>query len=238
MAMANEGEKYLSVIDRIISEAEKEGTFVTANDVAAALFRLAFIELEEKDYERMDFDDEEFQYSKLDMVRLFINAGRLDGLKEAHIVKGIASRTTLSGKMIGSIEMHKNFSFVDVPRPYVEEVMEAMVGFAHGGRGISFEVAEKKKRGGSKGNTAKRKEKRKAPDKHSDRKGARKENKPEAEGDFSGGYVVKRAEEGSKSGSGRKGGRFAEGSGRRDSRKGGRRDSRKDHKGSRRKGRR
>ncbi len=250
MAMENEGEKYLSVIDRIISEAEKEGTYISANDVAAALFRLAFIELEEKDYERMDFDDEEFQYSKLDMVRLFINAGRLDGLKEAHIVKGIASRTTLSGKMIGSIEMHKNFSFVDVPRQYVDEVMEAMVGFAHGGRGISFEVAEKKQRTGSKGSSSKRKDKRKSGDKkpartperrsekHSDRKGARKEGKPEAEGEFSGGYVVKRGDDSRKSGSDRKGGRSSEGSGRRDDRRGGRRDSRKGSKFGGRKGRR
>ena len=234
MAMAGEGEKYLSVIDRIIQDAEKEGTYLTPNDVAAALFRLAFIELEEKDYERMDFDDEEFQYSKLDMVRLFINAGRLDGLKEAHIVKGIASRTSLSGKMIGTIELHKNFSFVDIPRQYVEEVMEAMVGFAHGGRGISFEVAEKKKRGGSKGNAAHRKEKKSAraaerrSEKHSDRKGARKENKPASEGEFSGGYVVSRGD------GSRKGGRSSEGSGRRDDRRGGRRDSR----GGRRKGRR
>jgi ATP-dependent RNA helicase DeaD len=151
LAMQGDGEKYLSVIDRIIREAEEEGIFLTANDIAAALFKLAFSELEEKDYEKMDFDEEEFEYSKLDMVRLFINAGRMDGLKESHIVKGIASRSSLSGRMIGSIEMHKNFSFVDVPGEYVEEVMAAMKGFTHAGRGVSFEVASKKKRGGSKG---------------------------------------------------------------------------------------
>ncbi len=181
MAMAGEGEKYLSVVGRIISEAEKEGSYISPNDVAAALFKLAFIELEEKDYERMDFDDEEFEYSKLDMVRLFVNAGRLDGLKEAHLVKGIASRTSLAGKMIGSIELHKNFSFVDVPRQYVDEVMESMLGFTHGGRGIAFEVAEKKKRG-SKGNSAKRKEssnKRKDARK-SERKDLRKSERKDA----------------------------------------------------------
>ena len=151
LAEEGEGEKYLSVIHRIIRDADAEGVYLTPEDIAAALFRLAFSELEEKDYERMDFDDEEFEYSRLDMVRLFINAGRLDGLKEAHIVKGIASRSSLSGKMIGSIEMHRNFSFVDIPRAHVEEVMEAMQGFTHAGRGISFEVASKKKRGGSKG---------------------------------------------------------------------------------------
>lgn len=151
LAEEGEGEKYLSVIHRIIRDADAEGVYLTPEDIAAALFRLAFSEFEEKDYERMDFDDEEFEYSRLDMVRLFINAGRLDGLKEAHIVKGIASRSSLSGKMIGSIEMHRNFSFVDIPRAHVEEVMEAMQGFTHAGRGISFEVASKKKRGGSKG---------------------------------------------------------------------------------------
>ena len=78
------------------------------------------------------------------MTRLFINAGRVDGLKEADIVRSIASNTSLSGRLIGSIELHANFSFVDVPEEYVDEILSAMRDFRIRGRGISFERASKK----------------------------------------------------------------------------------------------
>ena len=120
-------------------------------EIAAALFSLAFSELEEKSYQRADFDDEVFSYSDMNMTRLFINAGRTDGLKEADIVKSIASKTSLTGRLIGTIELHTNFSFVDVPEEYVEEVISSMKGFRMKGRGVSFERASKKQRGGSSG---------------------------------------------------------------------------------------
>ena len=118
-------------------------------EIAAALFSLAFSELEEKSYQRADFDDEVFSYSDMNMTRLFINAGRTDGLKESDIVKSIASKTSLTGRLIGTIELHTNFSFVDVPEEYVEEVISSMKGFRMKGRGVSFERASKKQRGGS-----------------------------------------------------------------------------------------
>ena len=118
-------------------------------EIAAALFSLAFSELEEKSYQRADFDDEVFSYSDMNMTRLFINAGRTDGLKESDIVKSIASKTSLTGRLIGTIELHTNFSFVDIPEEYVEEVISSMKGFRMKGRGVSFERASKKQRGGS-----------------------------------------------------------------------------------------
>ncbi len=87
----------------------------------------------------------------MNMTRLFINAGRTDGLKEADIVKSIASKTSLTGRLIGSIELHTNFSFVDIPEEYVEEVISSMKGFRMKGRGVSFERASKKQRGGASG---------------------------------------------------------------------------------------
>lgn len=131
------------------------GREAAAERLAAVLFSLAFHELEEKTYQRADFDDEEFSYDSLNMTRMFINAGRTDGLKEADIVRSIASNTSLSGKLIGSIELHTNFSFVDIPEDYVEEVISSMKGFRMKGRGISFERASRKYRGGSSGRNKK-----------------------------------------------------------------------------------
>ena len=120
-------------------------------ELAAALFSLAFSELEGKSYQHADFDEEEFSYDKMNMTRLFINAGRTDGLRESDIVKAVASGTSLSGRMIGTIELHTNFSFVDVPESHADEVISSMRDYQLKGRGISFERASKKRRGGSSG---------------------------------------------------------------------------------------
>ena len=120
-------------------------------ELAAALFSLAFSELEGKSYQHADFDEEEFSYDKMNMTRLFINAGRIDGLRESDIVKAVASGTSLSGRMIGTIELHTNFSFVDVPESHADEVISSMRDYQLKGRGISFERASKKRRGGSSG---------------------------------------------------------------------------------------
>ena len=158
------GRQFLPVVKRILSglaqqeeraEEREDGDAASEKNgdlpesLSAALFSLAFHELEEKSYQRADFDDEEFSFDDMKMTRLFINAGRVDGLKEADIVRSIASNTSLSGRLIGSIELHANFSFVDVPEEYVDEILSAMRDFRIRGRGISFERASKKYRGGS-----------------------------------------------------------------------------------------
>ena len=168
------GRQFLPVIKRILSglaerqeesecleesDSEPEKNSDLCENLASALFSLAFHELEEKSYQRADFDDEEFSFDSLKMTRLFINAGRVDGLKEADVVRSIASNTSLSGRLIGSIELHANFSFVDVPEESVDEILSAMKGFRIRGRGVSFERASKKYRGGaSKKKSGRRKE--------------------------------------------------------------------------------
>ena len=119
--------------------------------IAAALFSLAFSELEEKSYQHTDFDEEDFSYEKMNMTRLFLNAGRMDGIREADIIKAVASATSLTGRLMGTIEIHTNFSFVDVPESYAEEIISNMRNSQIRGRSVSFERASKKRRGGSSG---------------------------------------------------------------------------------------
>ncbi len=112
--------------------------------IAAALFSLAFEDLENRSYQLADFDEEYFAYDELDMKRLFVNAGRKDDIREKDIVKLIASHTSLPGRMIGTIELHGNFSFVDIPASYLDEVLDNIQRIMIKGRSISVELAEKK----------------------------------------------------------------------------------------------
>ena len=168
LARLGAGSRYLDVIRQIAEKLEQpaadgDGTDVFPSreavtekapvyqEIAAALFSLAFSELEEKSYQHADFDEEDFSYEKMNMTRLFLNAGRTDGIREADIIKAVASATSLTGRLMGTIEIHTNFSFVDVPETHAEEVISSMKGSTIKGRGVSFERASKKRRGGSSG---------------------------------------------------------------------------------------
>ncbi len=133
--------KYNKVIERILSESDN----ATSMDIAAVLFKLAFDELD-RSYEPSDLDDYNTQYRKAGMVRLFMNVGSMDNIQPKNIVQGIASRTSLSGKMIGAIDIHKQFTFVEIPEANAAEVTAAMVDFTFRGRKISIEEAGKRER--------------------------------------------------------------------------------------------
>jgi len=135
--------KYTTTIERILSESSED---VTSIEVAAALFQMAFDELDSRNYEVSELDDPKQQYSKEGMVRLFMNIGTMDKVLPKSIVKEIASKSSLPGKLIGAIDIHKNFSFVEVPGEFAEEVMYAMRNFTHRGRKVIMEKASKRQR--------------------------------------------------------------------------------------------
>ena len=142
LALLEEGgyEKYNSYIDRILTASDD----ATTMDIAAVLFKLAFDELD-RSYEETDLDNYDTQYSKAGMVRLFMNVGSMDKLLPKNIVQGIASRTSMPGKLIGSIDIHQQFTFVEIPEAYVKEVM-AMNDFTFHGRKVVFDEASKRQR--------------------------------------------------------------------------------------------
>jgi hypothetical protein len=75
------------------------------------------------------------------MTRIFINAGSGLGLQPSNIVSGIASLASISGKMIGAIDIYKDFSFVEVPAEKADLVVESMKAFTHHGKNVSVELA-------------------------------------------------------------------------------------------------
>ncbi|WP_037372087.1 DEAD/DEAH box helicase [Anaerovorax odorimutans] len=141
--------KYNSVIERIL-EASDDATTL---DVASALFKLAFDDLESRNYEESDLDRDETLYRREGMVRLFMNVGSMDRIQPKNIVQGIASKSSLSGKLIGAIDIHKQFTFVEVPEEYADDVLSSMRDFTHRGRIVNIEKANKRQRSKSKTRT-------------------------------------------------------------------------------------
>jgi ATP-dependent RNA helicase DeaD len=62
------------------------------------------------------------------MIRLFIAAGRQAGVRPSDIVGAIANEAGVPGKQIGAIDIHDEFSFVEVPAHYREQVLTGMEG--------------------------------------------------------------------------------------------------------------
>jgi ATP-dependent RNA helicase DeaD len=132
--------KYHPVIEKILEDSSDATTL----DVAAVLFSLAFAELDSRSYELSELDEDHTRYRKDGMVRLFFSVGSMDNIQPKNIVQSIASKSSLSGRLIGEIDIHKNFTFVEVPAEFADEVMDSMRNFTHRGRKVLIEKAAKR----------------------------------------------------------------------------------------------
>ena len=55
-----------------------------------------------------------------DVARLFINIGKNQGIRPGDILGAIAGESGMPGRMVGSIDMFDNYTFVEVPREHAE----------------------------------------------------------------------------------------------------------------------
>ena len=74
-------------------------------------------------------------------VKLFFNLGKKDNIMAKDVIGSISSNTAVSGRDIGKINILENFSFVEVPVNYVEEVLSEMDGNTIKGKQVNVELA-------------------------------------------------------------------------------------------------
>ncbi len=58
------------------------------------------------------------------MVRLFIDAGSRAGVRPGDIVGAIANEAGVPGKAIGSIDIYDDFTFVELPSQFRDQVLQ------------------------------------------------------------------------------------------------------------------
>jgi ATP-dependent RNA helicase DeaD len=75
------------------------------------------------------------------MVRLFFNVGRNQGARPQDFVGAIANEAGIPGRAIGAIDIFDDYTFVDIPREFVDRVIVAMRGAKIKGRPVNAEVA-------------------------------------------------------------------------------------------------
>ena len=111
--------KYIALVEKLAGEDR------SSLDVAAALLKMAM----EKDGKGAGVavpEEPAFHFSAADMTRLMIKLGRNQRIRPGDIVGAITGETDLPGRMIGAIDVHDRFSFVDVPQTFAASVIEVM----------------------------------------------------------------------------------------------------------------
>lgn len=81
-----------------------------------------------------------------DMARLFVNIGKNQNIRPGDVLGAVAGESGISGKLVGSIDMYDNYTFVEVPREYANAVLQAMKDVKIKGKNVHVEKASNRGR--------------------------------------------------------------------------------------------
>ena len=134
----------LDMMINAIEERVNNSEF-TAMDMAAAFLKICCGMTEDnKNTEESDWEFGDTGAGEDGMVRLFINIGKKQRVRPGDILGAIAGESGMDGKLIGTIDMYDKYTFVEVPREYAREVLNAMKNVKIKGKTVAVEPANQK----------------------------------------------------------------------------------------------
>ena len=134
----------LDMMINAIEERVNNSEF-TAMDMAAAFLKICCGMTEDnKNTEENDWEFGDTGAGEDGMVRLFINIGKKQRVRPGDILGAIAEESGMDGKLIGTIDMYDKYTFVEVPREYAREVLNAMKNVKIKGKTVAVEPANQK----------------------------------------------------------------------------------------------
>ncbi len=144
----NQGQlsKYSSYIEKMVEDfnySNGQDNYITTLDAAAALLKMVSTQSSQQAGAAPDSFGED-SGAESGMVRFFINIGSISKVQPRHLVEGIASNTSMPGRLIGKIDIFDKYSFVEIPREYASEVLTFMKDAKINGKKINIEVANRK----------------------------------------------------------------------------------------------
>ena len=132
----------MCIRDRLIDKLIEED--YTSIDIAVALLNILIGKQREEDA----LQEDKFEKGEgvgAEMVRFFINVGRQQKIRPRDIVGAIAGEAKIPGDLIGAIDIHDRFSFVEVPKEHARRVLLAMKKSNIKGKSISIEKARRRR---------------------------------------------------------------------------------------------
>ncbi len=125
--------KKSDIFDKLIDDESTD-----LKKLAKAMFSIINGSINEKNTENKTvYEPDENGY-----VKLFFNLGKKDKIMVKDIIGSMSANTAISGKEIGKVNILENFSFVEVPEGYVEEVLEGMKEKPIKGKSVNIEIAK------------------------------------------------------------------------------------------------
>ncbi|MEI7641361.1 MAG: DEAD/DEAH box helicase [bacterium] len=140
---AGGNEKYVTMLEKLMNDLDMSST-----EIGAALLKMLSAN-EQKEASTPAQTETKTSAGILDRdpssewVKLFLNIGKKDNARVGDLVGAIAGETGLDGKIIGKIDMRDNFSFVEVPSNFADDVVNIMnQGKTIKGKRINMEIAK------------------------------------------------------------------------------------------------
>ena len=134
----------LDMMINAIEERVNNSEF-TAMDMAAAFLKICCGMTEDnKNTEENDWEFGDTGAGEDGMVRLFINIGKKQRVRPGDILGAIDGESGMDGKLIGTIDKYDKYKFVEVPREYAREVLNAMKNVKIKGKTVAVEPANQK----------------------------------------------------------------------------------------------
>lgn len=127
---------YLSLVEELAEESGRDMA-----EIAAAAVRMA--QGDKPLVVPVEPEADGVAPSEPGMVRMFINFGRRDGIRPSDIVGAIANEADIPGRSIGAIDIYDDFTFVEVPSRYSDQVLTELAGVVIRGREMNIRVATK-----------------------------------------------------------------------------------------------
>ena len=135
---------FVEKIETIIQKKEYQSTEIIEillnkkykiEDISKALITLLINQnLEEKE----EYDLKPDEHGN---VRLFFNVGRKDKVMVKDIIGCIKAHTAITTEKIGRVNLLDNFSFVEIPQEYVDDVMRSVKGQTIKNKKVNIEIA-------------------------------------------------------------------------------------------------
>lgn len=131
--------RFVQAVEERVNESD-----YTAMDMAAAFLKMYTGQKESDNEQPEEYEFGDTGAEDVGMVRMFINIGKKNKANPGDIVGALAGESGIPGKLIGSIDMYDKYTFVEVPREYARDVLNAMKNVKIKGKQVAVEPANRK----------------------------------------------------------------------------------------------
>ncbi len=129
--------KMIDILEEHLDERE-----YSSLEMAAALLMMQMGDNGANELAKEDFGD---TGAEPGMVRLFINIGKKNRVRIGDVLGAVAGESGMEGDLVGAIDMYDNYTFVEVPREYAADVIDAMKHAKIKGKQVNVEPANGKR---------------------------------------------------------------------------------------------